>query len=307
MPVTQELTELRWGVERRLEFIEFRLFWEGSINRSDLIDFFGISVPQASKDLRLYQDHAPGNIDYDKSGKFYFATRDFRPRFLDPDPDQYLAQLRSLADNMSREESWILKPPATDIALTPRRKVGVDVLRHVLRAVREQKSIEVCYQSMNRKRPDPIWRRISPHAFGFDGFRWHTRAYCHLEDRFKDFLLPRILDVRNMEAPGASGEQDRLWHEYFEIEICPHPDLTESQKKVVAKDYDLPDGKGTFSVRYAMLFYALKRLGLLGDAEKSDPRQQHIVAYNKLDVQNALEKSWSSERIIQTATEAVVR
>jgi hypothetical protein len=25
----------RWGVERRLEFVEFRLFWEGGVNRSD--------------------------------------------------------------------------------------------------------------------------------------------------------------------------------------------------------------------------------------------------------------------------------
>ena len=30
-------TGLRWGVEQRLEFIEFRLFWEGSINRRDII------------------------------------------------------------------------------------------------------------------------------------------------------------------------------------------------------------------------------------------------------------------------------
>lgn len=35
------------------------------------------------------------------------------------------------------------------------------------------------YQSMNRDRPDPAWRRISPHAFGFDGLRWHVRAWCH--------------------------------------------------------------------------------------------------------------------------------
>ena len=25
---------MRWGVEKRLEFIEFRLFWEGGINRA---------------------------------------------------------------------------------------------------------------------------------------------------------------------------------------------------------------------------------------------------------------------------------
>lgn len=30
--------ELRSGVEQRLEFIEFRLFWEGHVNRSDLMD-----------------------------------------------------------------------------------------------------------------------------------------------------------------------------------------------------------------------------------------------------------------------------
>ena len=27
---------LTWGVERRLEFIEFRLFWEGGVNRADI-------------------------------------------------------------------------------------------------------------------------------------------------------------------------------------------------------------------------------------------------------------------------------
>ena len=60
-----------WSVERRLEFIEFRLFWEGGVNRADLIDAFGISVPQASKDLSLYQERAPGNVVYDKSAKRY--------------------------------------------------------------------------------------------------------------------------------------------------------------------------------------------------------------------------------------------
>ena len=37
-------SELRWGVEQRLEFIEFRLFWEGHVNRSDLMDQFGVEL-----------------------------------------------------------------------------------------------------------------------------------------------------------------------------------------------------------------------------------------------------------------------
>ena len=44
-----------WGQERRLEFIDFRLLWEGRLNRADLTTFFRISVPQASLDLAKYR------------------------------------------------------------------------------------------------------------------------------------------------------------------------------------------------------------------------------------------------------------
>ncbi len=81
---------LTWGVERRLEFIEFRLFWEGGVNRSDIIEKFGVSVPQASKDLTLYQERAPQNAVYDKSAKRYVASDRFEPCFLKPDPSRYL-------------------------------------------------------------------------------------------------------------------------------------------------------------------------------------------------------------------------
>ena len=49
----------KWGQAQRLEFIEFRLYWEGKLNRRDLIDFFGISTPQASLDLARYMEFAP--------------------------------------------------------------------------------------------------------------------------------------------------------------------------------------------------------------------------------------------------------
>ncbi len=66
--------ELRWGVGKRLEFIEFRLFWEGRVNRSDLMEQFGISVNQASADLNRYIALAPENTVYDKSLRTYVRT-----------------------------------------------------------------------------------------------------------------------------------------------------------------------------------------------------------------------------------------
>ncbi|MBZ0262666.1 MAG: WYL domain-containing protein [Hyphomicrobiales bacterium] len=283
---------MRWGIEQRLEFIEFRMFWEGTINRADLVDFFGLSVPQASKDLALYQERAPGNVVYDRRNRRYVASPKFVLRFLDPDPYVYLSQLRAIAEgNTAPHESSIAQLPEADVALTPKRDIDIEVLRRVLEAIREGNSIDVHYQSMNRERPDPIWRRITPHAFGYDGLRWHVRAFCHLDQRFKDFLLPRILGFGSIGKAGAAGEIDWLWHNHFDIIIGPHPKLTESQKTIVAKDYGFSGGSGVLSVRYAMLFYVLKRLGLLGDPEKEDPRRQHIIALNKDDVQTALNKS----------------
>ena len=64
-------SELRCGVAQRLEFMEFRLFWEGRVNRSDLIEQFGLSVNQASADLNGYIGFTPENMVYDKSARTY--------------------------------------------------------------------------------------------------------------------------------------------------------------------------------------------------------------------------------------------
>ena len=83
---------------------------------------------------------------------------------------------------------------------------------------------------------------------------------------------------RASRARLASG--DWLWNNYFDVVIGPHPALTASQQKVVAKDYGLDQGSGVLSVRYAMLFYVLKRLGLLGDAGKTE-RAHPAYRHNK--------------------------
>ena len=82
-------SELRWGVAQRLEFIEFRLFWEGYVNRSDLMEQFGLSVNQASADLNRYIGFAPDNMVYDKSARTYVRGLDFKAQFLEPDANRY--------------------------------------------------------------------------------------------------------------------------------------------------------------------------------------------------------------------------
>ncbi len=212
--MTKQARDMRWGVEKRLEFIEFRLFWEGGINRSEIMEQFGVSVPQASKDLSQYQEEAPGNLIYDKSEKRYLISSTFEPVFFKPDADHYLTQLELISNKTaSREETWLSSVPDIDSMPVPHRRVDVAILKPLLRTIYKKRSVEILYQSMSPKRPEPEWRWISPHALGSDGFRWHARSYCHESNKFKDFLLSRILDVRNNGEQGAPAEDDKYWNE----------------------------------------------------------------------------------------------
>ena len=273
-------TALKWGVERRLEFIEFRLYWEGGVNRSDIVEAFDVSVPQASKDLTLYQERAPHNAVYDKSAKRYVASSEFQPCFLKPDAGQYLNQLRSVAEGiLASSESWIARSPPYAGPPVPARGVKNDTLRTVLEAIRHNEAVEIKYQSLSSD--DPRWRWIAPHAIGFDGYRWHVRAFCDVDKTFKDFLLSRVLEIKSFRPSEVSPEDDADWNEYITLEIGPHPDLSESQKRIIGLDYGMRGGRARLRVRKALRYYALRRLGLDTPPEARRPQDQQIVLLNE--------------------------
>ena len=276
----RQQSSLRWGVEQRLEFIEFRLFWEGRLNRSDLMHRFGVSVNQASADLNRYLKLAPENMIYDRSERAYLRSPVFSPVFLSLDSDRYLNQLRSVADGvLARENSWIKEYPEYAGAQSPKRIVNAGTLRVVLEALRRVQAVEVRYQSLSH--PVPRWRWIAPHAMGFDGFRWHVRAWCEESGQFKDFLVARIIETRGAKVSASDPRLDRDWHEYTEIVIGPNPGLSDSQRQVVALDYGMQGDRVTLRVRRALLYYTIKRLGLDKEGSERAPEQQHIVLLNR--------------------------
>ncbi|OEJ64566.1 WYL domain-containing protein [Magnetovibrio blakemorei] len=275
--------ELRWGVERRLEFLEFRLFWEGRFNRKDIVEFFGVSNPQASADIHRYQDLAPNNIRYDGSQKFFVRGDDFKPILITPDANRYLAQLRSISDGvLAPRETWVAKTPAFDAVPLPRRTVDPKRLLSILEAIHTGSAIQVQYQSMTR--PEPTWRWITPHALGFDGFRWHARAYCHLDKIFKDFLIPRILGTRKTKPHDIDASNDHAWQQTITFKIGPNPNLTPTQQTVVELDYGMKNGVLEIETRLAFSYYLRKRLGLDVDPSLRDASDQHIVLLNSDEI-----------------------
>ncbi len=270
---------LRRGVESRLEFIEFRLFWEGHVNRSDIVETFGVSINQASADLNRYLGLAETNMVYDKSARTYVRSSSFKPIFHKPDAERYLTQIRSIAAGIiTPDDAWIGSVPGFACAPTPARGVSAPILRAVVTAIKRKEVLEVLYQSMSSL--DPSWRWIAPHALVFDGFRWHARAHCVRSGEFKDFVLSRIGETRASKASDAAASRDVDWHCDVDLIIAPHPDLSVGQRKAIELDYAMDRGRATIPVKRALLYYALKRLGLDTDPSARRPQDQQIVLLN---------------------------
>lgn len=281
--------KIRWGVEQRLEFIEFCLFWDGELKRGDITQRFGVSTPQASIDLGAYREIAPENFVYDGSRKRFLATPEFRPRFLRPNADRYLAQLEAIADRViSLRDTWIADAPFAEVVPIPRRRVEPDILKGLLIAVRTKRSIDVEHRSLNRDRPETMWRRITPHAFAHDGLRWHVRAYCHIDQIFKDFVLSRCLAIGKLDSPGAQSGDDKDWSTYLDVVLEPNPTLTDRERRTIAHDYDMPDGRVTVSVRIALLYYFNKRLRLDAAKTVDDPVVAPLAVVNHDEFMRAI-------------------
>lgn len=279
----------KWGQDRRLEFVDFRLHWDGRINRSDLTEFFNISVPQASLDIARYLELAPGNAIYDRSSKVYLSCAGFVPMFPSNLPERYLNELLARTTGIIHAEhsfiGWI--PPVAAVP-SPIRSIPPETLITLLSSIRRKKKISILYQSMTSI--DASEREISPHAIAHDGFRWHVRAYCDRRKEFIDFVIARMLRIRASDSPGQDATDDVAWNQNVRLVLGPNAELDEAHKRVIELDYGMVSGEVELNCRQALLYYALKRLGLL-DTANSKPEQQQIILKNLDDIIKFLPQS----------------
>lgn len=276
--------KLRWGQGRRLEFIDLRLQFDGRINRGDLIKHFDISTPQASADLGQYQAMAPANMQYDPRGRMYTALPEFRPLFGGTVATGYLDEIQRLARKVVEpDESFVGFVPPTGVVATPARAIEADEVAIIVRAIRDHVSLRVKYQSMNH--PAPIHYVISPHALGFDGLRWHTRAWCHTRKLFRDFAIGRLeIEGPASEFTAIDPKLDIGWTTIVPVILVPHPKLSPHQRKFVTRDYGMSHGRLILMCQQAMLFYTLRHLNLEELSVMENPARQHVVIQNQDEV-----------------------
>lgn len=272
----------RWGQARRLEFIDTRLLWAGKVNRSDLVEFFRISPAQGTLDFAEYARRAPDNAAYDPKEKAYIALTTFSPVFTEASSARYLAELYALSTGLlSNDLSFLGLPPPAEVVSFPTRRVDVSLLRETVDAIRSRAALEITYQTM--KRPAPEIRTITPLSLGYDGFRWHVRAFCHLRKDYRDFVFARILQARRAGNAQATIEDDEQWNRFIQVIVAPNPELPEGAQRAIELDYGMSEGKLTLRCRQAMGYYLLARLGLK-EQENESVRSQQIILANRAEL-----------------------
>ena len=278
----------RWGQERRLEFIDYRLRWDGQINRSSLTDFFGISVPQASLDITEYGKLAENNLEYDTRARVYRATDTFKAVFRSTSVERYLDDLLRVAVQPEIPYGNFLGWQSP-VAAVPKlgRRLNADVVGEILRAIREKGYVEVFYQSMTD--PEGGERRLSPHALVHDGNRWHVRAYCHKRQAFRDFSLTRIKHCKYGGQDQERADEDYAWNTIVDVVLVPHPGLSSAQRQLIEADFLMEQGEMHIECRRALLLYLLFQLNLNDDQAGQKPEVIQLALKNRDEIRALLQ------------------
>jgi hypothetical protein len=268
---------LKWGVERRLEFIDFRLFWKGRINRADVMSRFDISAQQASTDLDRYAERSPGNIEYDRVQKTFVRGAGYVPTFSRGMGDRYLMQVQAMRLGwLEREQTWFDEPPRSEVVSLAHAPVEEPVLMAIVDAIRNRLELDVEYWTMSGKPAGT--RRIAPHALAFSDRRWHARCWNEENRDFRDFNLTRMSEPRHTSSARIDPAHDLEWSTIATMRLVTNPRLPESTQAAVRREFGFDGDTLEIRTRLALLFYYREAYNLSGS--HPNPYQQQLIFVN---------------------------
>lgn len=259
----------------RLAFLELRAFFTGELRRADLEARFGIKPAATSRDLGLYRELAPANLDYDAASRCYRPSAAFKPVF-DFQTERVLSWLlEGFGDGLDLG----LKQAAPCEGPGHLFKPDLAVLGTITRSLCSKKALRISYLSLSSgsKR-----REIVPVALADNGLRWHVRAYDRDRKRFSDFVLTRIAKASELVEPVAEHEMlsaDEQWARIVDLELAPHPGI--AWPKAVEADYGMQDGVLKIKTRAALAGYVLRRWSIDSSSDhRLDSAAHHLWLRN---------------------------
>lgn len=238
----------------RLTFVELRLRFFGEVRRQDLITRFGIQAAAASRDLGLYKELAPLNLEYDTKGKVYVRGKWFCPMFEFPAERVLTWLMNGFGDG---EPMQLLSLIACE-GLALSRDLDIEMLSVLTRAIHKKSAVEISYRSLSSGLNT---REIVPFVLADSGQRWHVRGFDRRNNDFHDFVLTRIDDARLLTGAVKeyeTADQDIQWNRIAEIELVPHP-ANVQHPDTIESEYGMENGVLRMRVRAAMAGYLMRR------------------------------------------------
>lgn len=276
----------KWNVKKRLEFIEFRLFWNARFNRKDLIETFGISAQQASVDISTYEKIAKENFIYDSTQKSYLRSDGFAPKLITSWTHRYLLQLVAVESGwMDAEDTWFEGEQSVEIKTLTKKRVDSEVLMNVLDGIRAGLQIKMFYHSMTGS--PASHRLIEPHALSYNSGRWYVRAWSSAHNEFRDYNLNRIKTAKVGGAAKMDRSLDFQWHHTIDLIIVPNLELPRERQAAVEYEYEMVEGSLSVNCRLSVSFYLMSEYNLDVEPDLLSPLKQQIVLKNIDDVLQA--------------------
>jgi len=244
------LNKESWLGRTQMKYVEDLAWWNGVLSRKELVDHFRISGQQATAVLQAYQEVNPKCMEYSLNVRRYLASPKMK-REISP---------------ASFEEQLSIEDDLFGRVNIPVREVSDKVYRYLMVAVKNDRYVTMTYQSKSSSSPEK--RKIIPKAFGYDGVRYHVRAWCTKREGYVDFSLLRIKDIKwPTEQVDIELEEDADWNEIITVKFRINPKASEGTKLALIEDYGLSSEDDCIEIecRKAMQSYVLFRMGLDAD------------------------------------------
>lgn len=249
-----DIANLNFAQKQRLSFIDFSLLFKGQITRKELTSKFEMGMANATRDLALYKDLAPLNIEFDQKERTYFQAKSFKPLF-NYDARQTMAKL---SNKISDGFDGVLDIPFPVDAPHQLNIPNIFIVAKIVQAILRQKPISIIYTSLSSGSKA---REIIPHTIIDNGLRWHVRGFDRKTQSFRDFVLTRITKVTIKNSTVIECEsklEDHQWMRMMPLELVPHPKNIK-HPTAIALDYGMDNGSLEINIRAAMAGYLLRR------------------------------------------------
>lgn len=243
--------------QERLNFLEFRLFVTGQISRADLTSRFGISEAAATRDLAIYREEAPENLDFDQSLKLYRIGKSFRRYHLREISSKRFLQalIHGIGDDFGTTPGSMVACELPAQMHAP----SAEIAAAISRAICQNRVLRMEYFSASGNHG---LREIVPFSLASTGLKWMVRGYCRRKRFFCDFVLNRIKSAEVLwdmtPSEGEGKEHDDEWNRVLKLELIPHPAAGDKHRTMTEVEFGMTDGTFTLRVRASLAGFVLR-------------------------------------------------